>query len=318
MKYYMILIFINFALLFGLASIAPAQNDCEGAFAFSEIFSIDNTGSIEVPELVKVPSGTFTMGDVQNTGHDNEKPVHQVMISSFYIGRFEVTNALFAQFVEAGGYNNKEYWLVDDGSVSNPEIGWTLKTAGGWDKPLFWDMQQEPYWKYDVYSNGAATPVIGISWYEAWAFCKWISSVTGESYRLPTEAEWEYAARGGESGQDYPYGNQITKDQANFSGIGGMDQWFYTAPVGSFPANAFGIHDMNGNVWEWVSDWFSATYYGETPAANPKGPQIGTERVVRGGSFNDSPANIRNSFRIWDFPDSKTDFSGGFRVVCDI
>ena len=134
-------------------------------------------------------------------------------------------------------------------------------------------------------------PQANVSWDEAGAFCHWAGG------RLPTEAEWEYAARGGLPELRFPSANTISHEDANYSGKEGRDQWSYSSPVGSFPSNDYGLFDMAGNLWEWCADWYSASYYGSSPSTDPPGPIRGTARVVRGGSWNNLVARLRVSSR---------------------
>jgi len=156
-------------------------------------------------------------------------------------------------------------------------------------------------------------PVLEVSWYGARAFSGWVGG------RLPTEAEWEYAARAGGQNLKYPNGDTLTHDDANFSGTGGRDQWTETSPVGSFAPNPLGLYDMAGNVWEWCADWFDAEYYGtfNSTARNPKGPDSGTQRVLRGGSWNVNPYYLRCANRSWNVPTSRLNYDG-FRCVQDV
>lgn len=163
-------------------------------------------------------------------------------------------------------------------------------------------MPEQPSWSGDDY------PVVNVTWDEAQAFCRWLSG------RLPTEAEWEYAARGGTSGTRYPRGSEITRDEANYDGVGGRDQFAKAAPVGSFPANGFGLYDMLGNVWEWCLDWYQEDYYAQSPDRDPQGPEQGQKKVVRGGSFTSDPGRLRLSYRSSLKPSERWLFTG-FRCV---
>jgi formylglycine-generating enzyme required for sulfatase activity len=172
---------------------------------------------------------------------------------------------------------------------------------------------------------------VNVSWNDAVAFCEWLGKADGQTYRLPTEAEWEYACRAGTwtrywSGDDAEtlatVGNVAdATSQGKFQAwggktISGFDGFVYTAPVGKFRANAFGLHDMHGNVWEWCGDWYVADYYKHSSVADPPGPYPATFRVIRGGGWNNGPRDVRSADRNWTTPDDPFSNSNtGFRVT---
>ena len=159
-------------------------------------------------------------------------------------------------------------------------------------------------------------PIANLSWADAQQFVEWLSKVTQKPFRLPTEAEWERAARGGIDGHRYPWGNDIDASRGNFLADRAIKRQRGTRPTGTYPPNAYGLYDVCGNVWEWVSDWYSPDYYGMGDMENPRGPDSGTMRVVRGGSWvNDDVAMLRCAYRHKVPPDTYA-YSVGFRIVC--
>jgi len=258
------------------------------------------------PDAVIVEGGEFDMGSDDETAGEDERPVHTVHIDAFYIGVFEVTNAEFNDFVEDGGYENELYWF-----------------AGGFDErslPEFWDNPD---------FNGSDFPVVGINWYEASAFCRWLTDNTDDTYRLPTEAEWEKAAAGPMS-QLYPWGwtSGISSRMANYINSGEPYDNGPT-PVGFFDgflkgdfethsnASPYGAYDMSGNAWEWCSDWYGADYYSQSPGQNPQGPSEGEFRVMRGGSWGSPPEFLRCAKRERQPPMQRLNRIG-FRCVREI
>jgi formylglycine-generating enzyme required for sulfatase activity len=221
------------------------------------------------PEMVVVPAGEFMMGS--DNGESDERPVHKVTIHApFAVGKFEVTFEEWEACVAARGC----------GTNRSP-------SDQGWGK--------------------GRRPVINVSWNDAKDYVGWLSRKTGKSYRLLTEAEWEYAARGGKGNLRYWWGADASHEYANYgsdaccSGVTqGRDQWVNTAPVGQFPANPFALHDMHGNVWEWVEDCYSGSYSG-TPADGSAYTGPCGRRVFRGGSWLSLPRSVRSAVRSWDW-----------------
>ena len=239
-------------------------------------------------EMVYVKGGEYEMGcGDDEKGKDGG--THRVRVNDFYIGKYEVTVGQWRKFVEETNYGGDgENWWGCSKGMSSPDYG-----------------QEDNH------------PVSCVSWVEAVAFIEWFSRKTGKGYRLPTEAEWEYAARG--RGGKVTYGTktgELTHDLANYEGTGGKDVWEHTSPVGSFAANALGLCDMSGNVWEWCNDVYGSDYYKNSPADNPLGPApaSGSYRVIRGGSWFNGPRGVRAAFRGSDPPSNRDDYVG-FRLA---
>jgi formylglycine-generating enzyme required for sulfatase activity len=227
-------------------------------------------------EMPSIPGGTFQMGS--DRGDADEQPVHSVTVRAFQMDKYEVTN--------------QEYRRFDPTHHSGE------------------------YRRHNL--NGGEQPVVLVSWWDAVRYCNWRSRQegleecydedTGEcdfsrnGYRLPTEAEWEFAARGGYEGTWYPWGDKISRDDANYDGVGEADRWYATAPAGCFPANGYGLHDIAGNVYEWCHDWYHEEYYARSPESDPVGPGTGTYRVLRGGSWSDYPSYLRCANRSYGDP----------------
>ncbi|HID98942.1 MAG TPA: formylglycine-generating enzyme family protein, partial [Thiotrichaceae bacterium] len=208
------------------------------------------------PEMVIIPAGQFRMGDIQGTGDDNEKPVHEVSVKSFAMGRYPLTVAEFRQFVEGTEY----------------------KTRTGVEKFCNWKKGKDNQ------------PVVCISWNDAMAYIDWLTEQTGQEYRLPSEAQWEYAARAG-TDTDYWWGNEIAQNLANCHGSGKQ-----RAPVGSFEPNPFDLYDTVGNVWEWCDDDWHGNYEG-APTDGSVWYGDSSLFVLRGGSWDSNASSIRSAFR---------------------
>lgn len=242
-------------------------------------------------KMVHVEVGEFLRGS--DTHLTREKPQKSIYINAFMIGKYPVTNKEFAEFIAEQGYQNKKYWSED---------GWLWKEEENIKQPLFWENKK---W------NGENFPVVGICWYEASAFVKWLSEKTGEKYRLPTEAEWEKAARGID-GPDYPWGNIFVSGLCNSAEL----ELRRSSPVGVFPGgiSPFGCLDMAGNVWEWCQDWHTDNYTKESFVKNPQGPGYGSYRSVRGGSWHNSADECRCSYRRGYRPSYRLEYFG-FRLA---
>jgi len=237
--------------------------------------------------MALVPAGSFEMGS-EGTGTD-ESPPHTVYLDHFYMDQYEVTNSHYVACVEAGACS----------PPSNPSS--YTRTSYYGDA------------RYDDH------PVINVSWEDAKKYCEWRGA------RLPTEAEWEKAARGGLEGERYPWGNTFDGSQVNFCDVNCdqvqanteyNDQYVETAPVGSFAPNGYGLYDMAGSVWEWVADWYAPDYYGTLLEGytNPTGPETGDARVLRGGSWSSDEDNLRAANRYQLAPGSAF-VDGGFRCA---
>ncbi|MFC2079680.1 formylglycine-generating enzyme family protein [Candidatus Bipolaricaulota bacterium] len=307
------IIAVSLGVLFGGVALAQAPGPVEMAPIVSDGFG----------EFVLVPAGEFLMGDNYDEGNDRERPAHTVYLDAYYIGVYEVTNGEYWRFIDDGGYEKRDYW-----------------NAGGFgasSHPAFWE---------NVEYNGGGLPgnddfpVCGVSWYEARAYCAWLSEKAGEVYRLPAEAEWEKAARGGfyldgdESHQvpnpfdpprRYPWGNEIDGSYCNYLDSGDPYETGLT-PVGYFDgswygdfqthdnASPYGAYDMGGNVYEWCNDGYSATYYAycerQGTVSNPQGSRSGLGFGIRGSAFLYETFKQRCAYRGAYYPSARFPYIG--------
>jgi len=284
-------------------------------------------------KLVLIPAGEFMMGG-QESAEDlvkafaaynrkaeffkDEYPRHRVRITkSFYLGKYETTVGKFKQFVTDTGYKTE--------AEKDGEGGWGYNSQTGQcegRKPEF-------NWLNPGFKQTDDHPVLNVTWNDAAAFCQWLSRKEGKTYRLPTEAEWEYACRA-ETTKRYHNGDDPAclamvgntleaKGRTAFPHVQELifladDKPEFTIPVGGKKPNQFGLYDMHGNVWEWCADWYGENYYSNSPIDAPAGPVSGTKRVRRGGGWNSFPLWARASFRNWNSPQSRC-VNLGFRVL---
>jgi formylglycine-generating enzyme required for sulfatase activity len=240
-------------------------------------------------EMVLIPAGSFLMGSEE--GEMNERPEHSIHLNGYYMDRYPVTNAEYAQFLNACGNQVEEgvKWLDTDSILS-----WALCKIKKVDNRF------SPRQGFDHH------PVVKVSWFGARAYARWVGK------RLPTEAEWEKAARGGFDGKRYVYGDTLRPEQANIKG------YYSSTPVDFYPPNGYGIYMVVAGVWQWCSDWYDPEYYSRSPSKNPQGPETGSLKVLRGGSWF-HPNSWRVATRGDDFPASwKYCFVTGFRCVKDL
>jgi formylglycine-generating enzyme required for sulfatase activity len=278
--------------------------------------------------MVRLEGGTFLMGTADPDGYpaDGEGPVHAVTLQPFWIDPTAVTNARFGAFIEATGHVTAAAsfgWSFVFGGLLPDDFPDTAGVAAApWWRQVFGADWAHPEGPQSDIEGREDHPVIHVSWDDARAYCAWSGT------RLPTEAEWEYAARGGLEQQRYPWGSDLEPSGEHRMNVwqgtfpaenSNADGWYGTAPVNSFPPNGYGLHNATGNVWEWCADWFAPDSYGTSPGEDPIGPDAGTHRVMRGGSYlcHESYCNrYRVAARSGNSPDASTG-NLGFRCVRD-
>jgi formylglycine-generating enzyme required for sulfatase activity len=244
--------------------------------------------------LVRLDGGEFTMGSDVGPGYpgDGEGPARRVTVDAFSIDRFAVTNAQFATFVDATGHVSEAerfgWSFVFAGLLPDDFVDTRGVVGAEWWRQVFGAQWRHPEGPQSDLADRLDHPVLHVSWRDAQAYCAWAG------LRLPTEAEWEFAARGGLEGRRYPWGDDLLVDgmhrcnvwQGTFPSENTLDDGFYgTAPVDAFAPNGYGLYNVVGNAWDWCLDWFDDQFHRDGPRVNPSGPPEGTQRVMRGGSF---------------------------------
>jgi len=283
----------------------PVQPSQSNEFVPGKVFRDRLADGSLGPEMVWIPAGSFRMGDIQGGGQSDEQPVHRVSVGRFAMGRYEVTVGEFRLFVKATGYKTD---AEKEGGCYSWSQGWKWLEDANWRSPGF--------------SQSDKHPVTCVSWNDGVAYAEWLSQQTGQQYRLPTEAEWEYAARAGSETARY-WGNDPDKacDYANVADQTAKqkhsswtiqihnctDGYVETAPVGQFKPNKFGLYDMLGNLWEWTCSQYENKYAGkEGKCEKNKNMRLS----LRGGSWNLGEAWMRSADRLYRGPAYRSDFVG--------
>ena len=294
--------------------------------------------------MLRIPAGEFVMGSeesiesLQKTYPLAEKyrlenlfdeaPAHKVRLTQpFYMGATEVTVGQFRQFVLQSGYVPESIADGTGGYGYNPQYDASKSKRGD----AFEGRDVRYSWQDPGFAQTDAHPVVNVTWGDAQALAAWLSEKEGRTYRLPTEAQWEYAARAGSTTR-YHCGDEPqcllkvanTFDEASkaqwpqfaANALRGNDGYAFTAPVASFAPNAFGLYDMHGNAWEWTQDLYAEDYYAKSPADDPKGPEDGGEYVRRGGSWHTWSLYARSSYRNWNSPQTRYTLVG-IRLTMD-
>lgn len=306
--------------VFCLGLMMPAR--AEPPKKFTETITDENGDKLSF-DMVLIPAGTFTMGspDAEAGRKAHEGPQHKVKLDSFYLCTTEATIELFMAYYQETNTPKKTH--LGDQPEANKDGDVDAITG---PTPVYGDLTMG-------YSE--KNPAIGASWKNAATFCKWMSKKTGKNYRLPTEAEWEYACRAG-STTAYATGDKADPSKLARAAWYKLNSGHEPHEVGKTKPNAFGLYDMAGNVREWVQDWYSPTAYAEaaktSPAVNPKGPKTGKVHVVRGGDYRSDPKELRSAARafkedwwqdgdpqipksIWWLPEMDI---VGFRIACSV
>jgi formylglycine-generating enzyme required for sulfatase activity len=269
--------------------------------------------------MQRIEGGKFRMGCVETrdgTCSTDEQPDHEVSISAFHLSKYEVTNGEFVQFLNAISPQISFDANADNISYGGKVIfglfcGTKKGDCSGFKEQIEYSAADRPGGRFSVVAGFEKHPAVMVSKYGADAYCAWLSTKTGKTYRLPSEAEWEFAARGGTQSQRYKYAGA---NDLNAFGWYNSNSSSASHPVGLKKANELGLYDLSGNVWEWCADWYDAAYYKNSPSVNPKGPTSGAKSVLRGGSWDYDDGYSRVAFRYNYNPDN-TNVKFGFRVA---
>lgn len=320
------------------------MNTCRLFFVLASVLFLSACASRQAPtagvlenslgmRFVRLPAGEFLMGSdetPQALARDypqnelrrfselgDEAPVHRVRISRpFFLGQHEVTVGQFRRFVEASGHVPESVADGTGGYGYNPAYDPAASKRGD----LFEGRDPKYSWRNPGFAQDDTHPVLNVTWNDAVAMSRWLSQKEGRRYRLPSEAEWEYACRAGSTsryhsgnapGSLVQIANTFDADAAPYwpalraQALPASDGHAFTAPVGSYRPNAFGLYDMLGNAWEWTADWHDDAYYAASPAVDPPGPAEGSVRVRRGGSWHTWALYSRCSYRNWNSPETR-------------
>lgn len=354
------MVFCGFVPVYANCPTADLTGDCVVNFEDLAVFAGQWLTGDGIPaDMTFISGGTFIMGDTLDEGYSDEKPVHLVSLGDFYVGKNPVTNGQYAAFLTSA-INSEAIYIRDDkvyGS-DNDQLYCDTSNSSPYSQ-LYLFVLLDPSPPHNIISRNflvkrklgrsmADDPMIMVTWYGAAAYCNWRSEQEGREpcydlstgqfdfnrngYRLPTEAQWEYAARGGGTDSRFPWGDTINHDHANYTAANnygydnsphtiytchltwaGDEVFPYTSPVGTFPSNGYALYDMVGNVQQWCHDWYGP--YSSDSQTNPTGPATGKHHVVRGGGWNSLPDRCRITSRGCVKPVDNYNHVG-FRIVC--
>ncbi|HEX2340893.1 MAG TPA: formylglycine-generating enzyme family protein [Vicinamibacterales bacterium] len=257
------------------------------------------------PEMVRIPAGEFVMGS--DDGDEDERPAHTVHLDEYFIGVHPITHRQYAHFVRETNHRAPAVYELP-----------LIVTNGGRDRERMFRRLSAQYVWSDSQAPSARLdhPVTLVRLEDAEAYCKWLADTNGRPIRLPTEAEWEKAARGGLERARYPWGNELDPLRANFLTDPSLKMSHGTTPTRTFAPNGYGLYDVIGNVWEWVSDWYAADAYRSAADRNPPGPPDGRLRILRGGGWPVSDIRMLTCTHRHEVPPDTYSYSIGFRIAC--